>query len=218
MEGGAPMRLVAEVDARIRAVCVGPPLQADGPLVQVDAFADDIEVVTTLWPPVRVIEEIAEHVPDIVVIDYGPQTNECLAMIAILRKRFPLMKLVVVGPTNDSTFAREALRLGARAYLSRQNEADDFAASLRAIQAEHSVIDADIARSLFSDSGTRTPLRPVEVQVLRLLAQGMAHAEIAAQVQISRSTLKRYLNDIETKLQARNRVQAVAFAAKQGLI
>jgi DNA-binding NarL/FixJ family response regulator len=56
------------------------------------------------------------------------------------------------------------------------------------------------------------------VQVLRLLAQGMAHAEIAAQVQISRSTLKRYLNDIETKLQARNRVQAVAFAAKQGLI
>lgn len=212
------MRLVAEVNARIRAVCVGPPLQIDGPLLEISAFADDIEIVTTLWPPVRVIEEIAEHVPDIVVIDYGSQTNECLAMIAILTKRFPLMKLVVVGQANEATFAREALRLGARAYLSRQNEADDFAAALRAIQAEHSVIDVDSARALFSDSGTRTPLRPVELQVLRLLAQGMAHAEIAEQVQISRSTLKRYLNDIETKLQAKNRVQAVAFAAKQGLI
>ena len=54
--------------------------------------------------------------------------------------------------------------------------------------------------------------------MLRLLSQGLTYDEMTERLEISRSTLKRYMNDIETKLDARNRVQAVANASKQGLI
>jgi DNA-binding NarL/FixJ family response regulator len=209
---------VAETDARIRAVCVGTPSRFDGRLPLVDALADDIEIVTADWPITSALEEIAENVPDIVVLDYGDETSVALELVGVLRTRFPMMKLAVMGAPDDVEFARAALRLGARAYLARDGAAEDLAAALRAVQADHTIVDLDTARGLFMDNVARTPLRKVEVQVLRSLALGMTHTEISEQLEISRSTLKRYLNDIEVKLEARNRVQAVAHAAKQGLI
>lgn len=212
------MRLVADVDARIRAVCIGTPSRFDGRLPLVDALADDIEIVTPDWPITSALEGIAANVPDIVVLDYAEETSVALELVGVLKTRFPMMKVVVMGPPADIEFARAALRLGARAYLARDGAAEDLAAALRAVQADHTIVDFDAARGLFRDAAPRTPLRKVEVQVLRSLAMGMTHTEISEQLEISRSTLKRYLSDIEEKLGARNRVQAVAHAAKQGLI
>lgn len=212
------MRLVADVDARIRAVCVGSPSRFDGRIPLVGALADDIEIVTTDWPITSALEEIAANVPDIVVLDYGDETSVALELIGVLRTRFPMMKVAVMGSPQDVEFARAALRLGVRGYLARDGAAEDLAAALRAVQADHTIVDLDIASRLFTDTAPRTPLRKIEVQVLRCLALGMTHIEISEQLEISRSTLKRYLNDIEEKLGARNRVQAVAHATKQGLI
>jgi two-component system response regulator DesR len=212
------MRLVAELSARIRAVRVGPPADPDASVAIVDVLADDIEIVMAGWPPARALESIVQHLPDIVLIDYDTNITEALDLLYGIRARFPLMKVVVLGPPEADDYMRQALRVGVRAYLSRHTEADDLAAALRAIQGDHTVLDSDASRALFGDSLSKTPLRRVELQVLRLLSQGLTYDEITARIEISRSTLKRYLNDIETKLNARNRVQAVANAAKQGLI
>jgi DNA-binding NarL/FixJ family response regulator len=216
-EVGVPMRLVAEVGAPIRAVRVGPPADPDASVAIVDVLADDIEIVMAAWPPARALETIVERLPDIVLIDYDNVT-EALDLVYGIRARFPLMKVVVIGPPEADDYMRQILRVGARAYLSRTAGAEDLAAALRAIQGEHTVLDADASRTLFGDSLSKTPLRRVEVQVLRFLSQGLTYDEMTARLEISRSTLKRYMNDIEMKLNARNRVQAVANAAKQGLI
>ena len=152
------------------------------------------------------------------MLDYAEETSVALELIGVLTTRFPMMKVAVMGAPSDVEFARAALRLGARAYLARDGAAEDLAAALRAVQADHTIVDIDTAAGLFRDRGPRTPLRKVELQVLRSLALGMTHTEISEQLEISRSTLKRYLSDIEQKLEAKNRVQAVAEAAKQGLI
>lgn len=216
-EVGVSMRLVAEVGAPIRAVRVGPPADPDASVAIVDVLADDIEIVMAGWPPARALETIVERLPDIVLIDYDNVT-EALDLVYGIRARFPLMKVVVLGPPEADDYMRQILRVGARAYLSRTAGAEDLAAALRAIQGEHTVLDSDASRTLFGDSLSKTPLRRVEVQVLRLLSQGLTYDEMTARLEISRSTLKRYMNDIEKKLNARNRIQAVANAAKEGLI
>lgn len=212
------MRLVAEVVARIRAVRVGPPADPDGSVAIVDVLADDIEVVNAAWPASRAMESIVQQLPDIVVIDFDTNFSEATDLIFGIRARFPLIKVVVIGPADADDYMRRVLRVGVRAYLSRGVEAEDLAAALRAIQGEHIVIDADASRVLFGSSPSKAPLRRIEVQVLRLLSQGLTYDEMTGLLQISRSTLKRYLNSIEVKLNARNRVQAVANATKQGLI
>ena len=212
------MRLVAEVGARIRAVRVGPPADPDASISIVDVLADDIEIVMAAWPPARAIESIVQNLPDIVLIDLDSNPTEALDLVYGVRTRFPLMKVVVLGPADADDYMRQALRVGVRAYLSRSAGAEDLAAALRAIQGDHTVLDVDASRALFGDSLSKTPLRRVEVQVLRLLSQGLTYEEMTARLEISRSTLKRYMNDIQAKLNARNRVQAVANASKQGLI
>ena len=212
------MRLVAEVDARIRAVSLGRPLEMDGPVPVIEALAEDIEIHRVTWPAHRALEEIIEEMPDIVLVDFGSEVEEAMSLIVSIRPRFPMMKIVVLGPAGATDYARAALRAGARAYLSKGTRPEDFAAALRAIQGDHAVIDLESARALFTVPAPRTPLRRIELQVLRLLADGFSYAEIGEQLEISRSTLKRYLNHIATKLEARNRVQAVALAARQGLI
>lgn len=212
------MRLVAEVGARIRAVRVGPPADPDASISIVDVLADDIEIVMAAWPPARAIESIVQNLPDIVLIDLDSNPTEALDLVYGVRARFPLMKVVVLGPPDADDYMRQALRVGVRAYLSRGAGAEDLAAALRAIQGDHTVLDVDASRALFGDSLSKTPLRRVEVQVLRLLSQGLTYEEMTARLEISRSTLKRYMNDIQAKLNARNRVQAVANATKQGLI
>jgi len=212
------MRLVANVTARIRAVRVGPPADPDSSVAIVDVLADDIEIVSAAWPPARALESIVQHLPDIVLIDFDTNFSEATDLVYGIRARFPLVKIVVIGPAEADDYMRQVLRVGVRAYLSRGVEAEDLAAALRAIQGEHTVIDVDASRVLFGDSLSKVPLRRVEVQVLRLLSQGLTYDEMTELLQISRSTLKRYMNDIEVKLNARNRVQAVANAAKQGLI
>ena len=212
------MRLVAEVGARIRAVRVGPPADPDASISIVDVLADDIEIVMAAWPPARAIESIVSNLPDIVLIDLDSNPTEALDLVYGVRARFPLMKVVVLGPADADDYMRQALRVGVRAYLSRSAGPEDLAAALRAIQGDHTVLDVDASRALFGDSLSKTPLRRVEVQVLRLLSQGLTYEEMTGRLEISRSTLKRYMNDIQAKLNARNRVQAVANATKQGLI
>lgn len=212
------MRLVAEVGARIRAVRVGPPADPDASISIVDVLADDIEIVMAAWPPSRAIESIVRNLPDIVLIDLDSNATEALDLVYGVRARFPMMKVVVLGPPDADDYMRQALRVGVRAYLSRSAGAEDLAAALRAIQGDHTVLDVDASRALFGDSLSKTPLRRVEVQVLRLLSQGLTYEEMTGRLEISRSTLKRYMNDIQGKLNARNRVQAVANATKQGLI
>lgn len=81
------------------------------------------------------------------------------------------------------------------------------------------VIDPTVLSALLSQSKQRgVPLTSWELQILKLVAEGLQNDEIARQLAISKSTLKRNLQTILTKLKVSNRVGAAAYAAKAGLI
>jgi two-component system response regulator DesR len=212
------MRVVSDVGAHIRAVVVGPPTEVGGLSALLGELNHEFEIFGPVWPPVAAVAQILKHSPEVLLVDYDPDMAETRDLIRTVRARFPAMKVIVLGSSDSAEDVREAVRIGVSAYLPRTCGAQEFTAAFYALRGEHMVIGGEAAKVLFGTDVARTPLRRAELQVLRLLAEGLTYDEITAQLEISRSTLKRYLNHIETKLGARNRVQAVARAAKQGLI
>ena len=212
------MRVVSDMDPLVRAVVVGPPMEVGGLSSLLSELDGDFEVIGPIWPPASVFAHVLQHSPEVVLVDYHPERPDVRELIRNIRTRFPSMKVIVLGEAETSDDVKEVVRLGASAYLPRNCDAEDLTAAVYGLRGEHMVIGNDAARVLFGMDTTRVPLRRMELQVLRLLADGLTYDEITAQLEISRSTLKRYLNHIEDKLNARNRVQAVALAARQGLI
>ena len=218
MESSYAMRVVSDMTPMVRAVVVGPPTEVGGLTNLIGSLNGDFEVFGPVWPPSAVIAQVLQHSPEVLLVDYDGEQPEVRDMLRNLRARFPALRVMVVGAAESADEVREAIRLGVSAYLTRGCGAGEFTAAFHALRGEQMVIGNEAARRLFGTEASRTPLRRAELQVLRLLAEGLTYDEITAQLEISRSTLKRYLNHIEDKLNARNRVQAVAQAARQGLI
>ncbi|MEG2578697.1 MAG: response regulator transcription factor, partial [Glutamicibacter sp.] len=121
----------------------------------------------------------------------------------------------------------DALRAGASGFLLKDARPAELAAAIRSIAAGDSLIAPALTRSLIGRFGDR--LRPSakdaaifealtarEREVLQLIAEGLSNAEIAAQLVISPETVKTYVSRILSKLQVRDRVQAVVLAHKTG--
>jgi two-component system, NarL family, response regulator DevR len=212
------MRVVSDVEPLVRALLVGPPTQIGGVASLIGAMNGDYELLGPVWPASAAIAHVAQHSPDVVLVHHDPTTADTRDLIRGLRARFPAMKVVVLGSSDVPEDVRDTVKLGVSAYLPLSCSPGALSAAFNALRGDHVVLGEEAARTLFSTEVSRTPLRRIEVQVLRLLAEGLTYDEITAQLEISRSTLKRYLNHIESKLNARNRVQAVANATRQGLL
>lgn len=212
------MRLVSEMTGRIRVVTIGSPARVENLGAWLAAVADDITIVSGTGSPARGLDEVIEHLPDIVLVNFEPHAVETYDLVHSLLTRFPAIRVVVLTTFGTGETLWRLLRIGVKAVLPRDPRPEDLIVALRAVQAGHTVVGAYASTSLFGNSIARTPLRRPEVQILSLLAQGLSYDDITARLAISRSTLKRYLRDIETKLKAKNRVEAVANAIKEGLI
>jgi DNA-binding NarL/FixJ family response regulator len=212
------VRLVAEMSGRIRVVTIGSPTHLDELGTWVGALTDDISVISGATTATRGLEEVVEHVPDIVIVHFEPYAVETYDLVHALLTRFPAMRIVVLTSFSTAESLWQLFRAGVRAVLHRDTAPEDLVTALRAVQSGHTLLGAHATKGLFATDGARTPLRRAELQILKLLAQGLSYDEIATRLAISQSTLKRYLRDIETRLNAKNRVQAVANATRQGLI
>ncbi len=180
-----------------------------------DTLADDIE---THEPQVVLlaVEARSDAVPNVV-------TQIGLSPDAV--PRTPAFVLLADAPSLSWT--ADALRGGARSVLPRDATPDEIIAALEAAAAGLVTLPADLAVDLVSaprGPGARPggpptpPLTRREVEVLGLLAEGLANKNIASRLGISEHTVKTHVASILTKLDAFSRAEAVAIGARQGLI
>ena len=135
--------------------------------------------------------------------------------------------LIVLADAPNAVWAAEALRAGARGVLPSDATPDEIIAALEAAAVGLVTLPADLAAELASgarapatkqSSAATQPLTPREVEVLGMLAEGLANKNIAARLGISEHTVKTHVASILTKLDAFSRAEAVAIGARQGLI
>jgi DNA-binding NarL/FixJ family response regulator len=163
------------------------------------------------------IEQFHRHRPDITLMDLQmPEMNGLDAIIAI-RGEFPEARIVVLTTYAGDVQALRALKAGARAYLLKDSLHKELLTTIRAVQAGKKSMSPEVSFQL-AEHATDDALTPAEVRVLRLIAEGNANKEIAAQLSTSEDTVKGQVRNILSKLGAKDRTHAAMIGLKRGII
>ncbi|MEV5985637.1 response regulator transcription factor [Streptomyces sp. NPDC052051] len=209
-------------------VCDDQMLVRTGLVTIIDA-QPDMEVVGECADGRTGVELAREVRPDVVVMDIrmpvldGLEATRLLAGAGVPHP----VKVLVVTTFNLDEYVYDALRAGASGFLLKDAPPDRLLHGIRTVATGAALLDPEVTRQLVGryaarirpadDTPCDTPLTPRELQVLRLIADGRSNSEIAAALVISQETVKTFVSRILTKLQLRDRVQAVVYAYRHGL-
>jgi two-component system response regulator DesR len=152
--------------------------------------------------------------PDIVLTDIEMPLMTGLELAAALQEQGHQARVMIVTTFARSGFLRRALTAGVRGYLLKDAPADTLAAAIRTVHAGGRAVAPELAME--SWGGTQDPLNERERQVLRLAGEGSSSADIAKQLHLSEGTVRNYLSEAISKLNAGNRVEAFRLARDAG--
>jgi DNA-binding NarL/FixJ family response regulator len=163
------------------------------------------------------IQQFHRHRPDITLMDLQmPEMNGLDAIIAI-RGKSPEARIIVLTTYAGDVQALRALKAGARAYLLKDSLHKELLATIRAVHAGRKSMSSEVSFQL-AEHAIDDALTQTEVRVLRLIAEGNANKEIAAQLSTSEDTVKGQVRNILSKLGAKDRTHAAMIGLKRGII
>ena len=172
-----------------------------------------------------VIDAVDEHGPDILIIDLdlGDDTTRGLKVCEEITERYPQTKILVLAQTISEIIVVEALRRGVSGYLGKDEvKADELAKGVKSIQEGETVfgkgVSQLVARGLGSTRGNAKHLTDRELEVIKLVANGLSNKQIAAQLFLSESTVKFHLQNACKKLEVHTRTEIVHRATAAGLL
>src|SRR3989442_4737931 len=163
------------------------------------------------------IEQFRIHRPDVTLMDLQmPEMNGVDAMISICGE-FPAARIIVLTTYTGDVQVLRALKAGARGYLLKGLLRKELLETIRAVHAGKKTVSPEVSFQL-AEHVTDDALTPAEVRFLRLIAEGNANKEIAAQLSISEETVKGQVRNILSKLGANDRTHAAMVGLKRGII
>ncbi len=177
----------------------------------------DMSVVAEASNGREAIQQFRTHHPDVTLMDLQmPEMNGLDAMIAI-RGEFPDARIVVLTTYAGDMQVLRALKGGARGYLLKNSLHKELLETIRAVHAGKKALSAEASFQL-AEHATDDALSPAEIRVLRLIAEGNANKEIAAQLSVSEETVKGQVRNILSKLGANDRTHAAVIGVRRGII
>lgn len=175
---------------------------------------DDMEIVAEAADGVDALRQVRSHKPDVLVSDIEMPGMTGLELAATLaRDELPTRVLII------TTFARHgyvqrARHLGVSGYLLKDAPSDELAQAIRTVARGERAFDEH--KLVGSDALPTDPLSDRDRRILRLVEQGMSNKEIAGEMNLTPGTVRNYLNEATTKLDASNRIEAFRKARENG--
>ncbi len=190
---------------------------------------DGVAVVAEAVDGEQALSAVRRHRPDVVLMDIRMPNLDGLAATRRLMAEDSATRVLVLTTFDLDEYVYEALRAGASGFLLKDATAEELIAAVRALAAGDAVLAPSVTRRVIEAFGTIQPPVPDlsdrlsaltvrETEVLRLLGKGLSNAEIAAELYVSGATAKTHVSNVLTKLQLRDRVQAVILAYESGLM
>jgi DNA-binding NarL/FixJ family response regulator len=193
---------------------------------------DDMEVAGEATDGAEAIALARATSPDVVLMDVRmPGTDGVQATRTICQDPTTVTPKVIILTTYDlDEYIYAGLQAGASGFLLKDALADDLLSAIRTVVAGEAVLAPSAVKRIverFVDYVPRTPLKtswlldsltPREREILGLVATGLSNAEIARRLSVSEGTIKTHVAHVLSKLQLRDRVQAVVFAYETGVI
>ncbi|MGA0567727.1 response regulator [Rathayibacter sp. KR2-224] len=219
------------MSARTRVVIADDqPLIREG-VARVLSAQHDLEVAGVATDGIEAVELVAEATPDVALLDIRmPRLDGIEATRRILSGEHDATPRILIMTTfNLDAYVYEALRAGASGFLLKDARPAKLLDAVRTVARGEALIDPGATRALIGEFGTRirppladqraaATLTAREREVLRLLPDGRSNAEIADALVVTRETVKTYVSRLLLKLGLRDRVQAVVYAYRAGLV
>jgi two-component system, NarL family, nitrate/nitrite response regulator NarL len=188
--------------------------------------ARGIEVVAVVANGAGALEAVAAHRPDLVLLDLGLPDRSGLAVGADILDEAPETKVLALTALDDPRAVKEAMRTGFHGYLTKDTPVAKFVEAVLAAIGGQVVMPHRLAAQA---AGARSrhdrqvalmaeQLTYRELDVLRLLADGLPGEAIARRLGISRNTVRTHVQSILTKLQVHSRLEAASFAVRHGIV
>ena len=191
------------------------PLLRKGIAALVNA-EDDMKLVAEASSGEEAVEKFRAHRPDVTLMDIQLPGLNGIETIGEIQREFPHAKIIVLTTYSGDAQVVRAIKAGARAYLLKRQVHRELLETIRAVHAGQRRIPQEIAVELVDHA--RDDLTPREIDVLRLIAGGNANKEIADQLSIGEASVKSYVANILSKLDAKDRAHAVTIGLKRGII
>lgn len=182
------------------------------------AEEDDILVVGEAGSAEEVMARCPELWLDVLVLDLsmpGPPPRET---VAFLKQHCPDLKILVLTAYQEEAYIRGLVALGVKGYVLKDEATEALVDAIHAVQRGDNWFSQSVLEKLISD-GQRVgemALTTRELEILKLLRQGLTNKEIAYQLRIAERTVRYHVENLLDKLQARNRPEAVANAIQKG--
>jgi NarL family two-component system response regulator LiaR len=163
--------------------------------------------------------------PDVILMDLMMPVMDGIAAITAIRKDNPEARILVLTSFAEDQQVLRAMQAGAMGYLMKNTTSDELVRAIREVYRGEPAMQPDIARKLVlgmnrlqTEQPTVNDLTDRELEILKLVAQGMANQEISTRLVLSEQTVRTHVSNILSKLHLANRTQAALFAIREGLV
>ncbi len=204
-----------------------------------DLYRRGMQVVVELDGSARVVGEASNGVeavevcnrvlPDVVLMDVRMPGVGGIEACGRIREEVPSARILMLTMSDDESDLFEAIKAGASGYLLKDLPGEEVASAIRRVHDGQAIIPPGMAATLLAEftrlsqepppvTGSAPQLTDREVEVLRLVARGLANREIADELVISENTVKNHVRNILEKLHLHSRVEAAVYAHRQHLL
>ncbi len=184
---------------------------------------EGMEVIGEAADGREAVEKEAALDPDVILLDLLMPEMDGVQAIEEIRRRDPEARILVLTSFSEERKVLAAIEAGALGYLLKDAGPEELLRAIREVQRGQSALNPAVARKLIGrirdpePAGRVEELTEREVEVLRLVAKGLANREIGKQLFISEPTVRTHVSNILMKLDLPNRTQAALFALREGL-
>ena len=211
---------------RIRVILVDDhPIVLQG-LEQLFRRHDDFDVVAACADAGEAVRAAAEGHPDVVVTDLRMPHQSGLELLAVLRRDHPACRVVLLTAAISDAEVAEAIKLGATGLVMKDSAPQQLVDCVRRVHRGEECLASDtvsralkavLERETMRGALSRT-LTPREVEIVRMVAQGLKNRAIGERLAISEATVKVHLHNIYEKLGVTGRLELLLFAQQKGLV
>ncbi|MCQ6562447.1 response regulator transcription factor [Paenibacillus mendelii] len=174
---------------------------------------DDIEVIGEAENGEQALAMTLELEPDICILDIEMPHLSGLEVAERLKSDGSPCRIVILTTFSRVGYFQRAMRAGVRGFLLKDSPIGELAAALRTVHEGGRAVSPALALTFWE---AENPLTEREREVLKLAAEGLQASDIAKRLHLTAGTVRNYLSEAFQKLEAKNRIDAIAIAGKNG--